>query len=89
MLRSIFSLLTILSVLSAHESLAYDPEDYATTERATHEALVKATDEFVKAGGPHQAALEGYRGAVMEYSSTLGISSPSSDLKEVNILKQK
>jgi hypothetical protein len=89
MLRTFFSLLTILTVLSAHDSLAYDPKDYAETERATHDALVKATNEFVLTGGPHQAALEGYRGAVMEYSSTISIPSPSGDLKEVNILKQK
>lgn len=89
MLRSFFSLITVLAILSTHEVLAYDVEDYRVTENATYDALVKATNEFVLSGGPHQAALEGYRGAVMEYSSTLSIPSPSGNLKEENILKQK
>ena len=82
------SIITLLSILSA-QVLAYDPEDYATTERATFDALYKAQNEFILAGPPHQAALEAYRGAILEYTSSIKISSPSGDLDEANILKQK
>ena len=89
MLRSFFTLLAFLTVFSAHQALAYDLEDYATTEQATFDALVKANNEFVQAGPPHQSALEAYRAGVLEYSSSIKISSPSGDLKEKNILNQK
>ena len=89
MLRSFFTLLAFLTILSAHKALAYKIEDYAITERATFDALLKANNEFVLSGPPHQSALEAYRAAVLEYSSSHKISTPSRDLKEETILKQK
>ena len=89
MFRSFFSLLAFLTILSSYAALAYDIEDYATTERATYDALVKANDEFVLAGPPHQAALMAYRAAVLEYSLSIKVTSPSGDLKILNVLEQK
>ena len=43
MLRSFFTLLAFLTILSAHKALAYNIEDYAITERATFDALLKAS----------------------------------------------
>ena len=89
MFRSFFSLLAFLTILSSYAALAYDIEDYATTERATYYALVKANDEFILSGPPHEAALVAYRAAVTEYSLSIKITSPSGDLKILNVLQQK
>jgi hypothetical protein len=89
MLRISFKLITFITILTASSAMAYDPQDYATTEKATFDALVKANDELIGAGTPHKSALEAYRGAVNEYLLSLDIPSPSKDLKQKNILKQK
>ncbi len=68
------------------DSLLSDP---SRTELATLDALEKAHNEFVLAGPPHASALEGYRSAVLVYTSMLKIPSPSADFQEENILKQK
>ncbi len=70
-------------------AIAYDSQDYATTERATLDALIKANDDLILAGPPHKSALEAYSGAVNEYLISLEIPSPSKSLKEKDILKQK
>lgn len=89
MLRTKILILAIFATLANQSVHAFDIEDYSTTERATYDALMKAHDEFILAATPHKAALEAYRGAVLEYSSSIKISSPSGDFREVNILKQK
>ncbi len=90
MFRSFFSLLAFLTILSSHaDSGQYDGGFYSEVERATYDALVKANGEFVLAGPPHQAALMAYRAAVLEYSLSIKITSPSGDLKILNVLEQK
>jgi hypothetical protein len=77
------------ALIISFNAKAYDSSDYATTERATYDALVKANDELILAGPPHKSALEAYSGAVNEYLISLEIPSPSKSLKEKDILKQK
>jgi hypothetical protein len=89
MLRNKILILAIFATLVNQSVHAFDIEDYATTERATIDALIKAQNEFILAAAPHKSALEAYRGAVLEYSSSIKISSQSGDLSEANILKQK
>ena len=89
MLKIIISTFVFMVIFVPQMALAYDRADYATTEAATFDALVKANDEFINSGPSHQSALESYRGAVLEYSSSIKIKSPSGDAKEVNILKQR
>ena len=79
----------LLVLISSFKANAYDPADYAATEKATYDALVKANDELILAGPPHKSALEAYSGAVNEYLISLEIPSPSKSLKQKDILKQK
>lgn len=89
MFRSFFSLLAFLTILSSHAALAYDVEDYSMTDNATLDAMDKASNEFILSGPPHEAALVAYRAAVLEYSLSIKVTSPSGDLKILNVLKQK
>jgi len=89
MKKYILSFSVLSAMIISYHALAYVSRDYAATERATLDALIKANDELILAGTLHKPALEAYSGAVNQYLITLQIPSPSKSLKEKDILKQK
>jgi len=52
-------------------SMLFDLEDYATTNRATRDAYLKAASEVKLAAGPNKAARDAYVAATATYTQSM------------------
>ena len=73
MLKKInIKIFVVLSLALSIPALAFDIEDYATTDRASRDAYLKSLNELKLATGPYVAARDGYIAANVRYNASLG-----------------